>query len=313
MLAAPMRMGGIGAFLAATIFALQVSTAAADCSSAKAVNARALASGTAANRLPRDLDACAVVASWEYFNREVPKDYQAPERPLLRWWTLAMPLTIAMSSLMLAIALPAASGRLQEPDRAGAWHILQRKGARAGGTGFWKTIAVSYWLSWAAAIALDASHWGFDVSVLTTISGWLVLGLVLLALSAARSWIYRYVELPSVAVSEWPIGRGSDLKCRVGLQMRRRADLEAVTIGILAREMWRNKYSPPYRMAANSVQLGPSVAEEMKADGAYRFNVSLHVPSSAPPNGGRFRWFLVVHVDPVGAPGVDFEYPVNVV
>ena len=313
MLAAPMRMGGVGTFLAATIFAMHVSAAAAECSSAKAENARALAEGAAPNRLPRDLDACAEVGTWEYFNRVVPQDYQPPERPLLRWWTLAAPLTIAMSSLMLAIALPIAAGRIKEPTQAGAWHILRRKGARAGGTGFWRTVAVAYWLSWAAALALDASHWGVDISVLATIGGWLVLGTALLALSTWRSLIYRYVDLPSVAVSEWPIGRGSDVRCRVGLKMRRRADLEAVTIGILAREMWRNKYSPPYRMAANSVQLGPSVAEEMKEDGAYRFDVSLHVPSSAPPNGGRFRWFLVVHVDPVGAPGVDFEYPVNVV
>ncbi len=302
MFAASLRLSAITMLLFGVVFFIGVTPIAYDCSADRAVTQ---------GQRGFDSPACERVAKLV----GVSVRQTAPDHTLLRWWALPLPVTLFVVGVLEGLVMPAYARKPRAPSRAGTWYVLRQSGVHMTRIRAWRTVAGAYWLGWVIAIVLDARHWGFSAAALVDSWGGLLLGVGLLAMSVAVSSVRWFIAQPSLAVSRWPLVRGSEVTCRLAIPMRRRADLENVSIGIICQALWKNTHARQDFETSRREILGEYFAEEAGDDGVYRFEKTVKVPSDGAPAGAaysRFRWFIEVHVNPVGAPGVDILYPVDV-
>lgn len=228
---------------------------------------------------------------------------------------LAVPLTMVAVAFGAGLLLPGYVEPRARTRRAGRWYVIRTPGSIGLHAQTWTLGSIAFWTGWIAGLAIDARHWGFDRAVLYDWL-WLITAAVGVTITAFTYFrLHKFVDDPVVAVDRWPLERGKPVTVRVSIPMRRRVVLEYTSVGIACR-MRESKNNRPHPDESTVFHVPLGAKDAPIEDGAmHRFESALTVPPLSDATVSRkphYDWFIVVHIDPDGAPGQDLDYPVEV-
>lgn len=173
----------------------------------------------------------------------------------------------------------------------------------------------AFWLGWIVSIAIDAKHWGFDSAAFFDSIGLITFAVGVTVTAFTYFRLHKFVDDPVVAVDRWPLERGQQFTVRVSIPMRRRVALEYASVGIACRAGHSKHRPQPDESTVFHMPLGAQEAPTID-DAMHRFEQKMTVPLLSDVTISKrplYAWFVVVHIDPDGAPGQDLDYPVEVV
>ncbi|MBA3853389.1 MAG: hypothetical protein C0503_03180 [Gemmatimonas sp.] len=229
--------------------------------------------------------------------------------------SLAIPLTMIATAFGAGLLLPGYLEPKASARRAGRWHVIRSRGSIGLHAQTWTLGISAFWIGWITSIALDAAHWGFDSAVFFDSLGLLTLAVGVTVTAFTYFRLHKFVDDPVVAVDRWPLQRGQPFVVRVSIPMRRRVALEYASVGIACRAGPSKHRPQPDESTVFHMPLGSQDAPTV-ADAMHRFEVKMTVPALSDVTISKrplYAWFVVVHIDPDGAPGQDLDYPVEVV